>query len=517
MKTAQIVKMQAALDGLNKTTGEMLEVMKKLSLTTQKVEKDIEKTTKKAEQATTVFGRLAEKARDGNTTFAKVRRLLYGFFPFDFFRGFNKIVSLLEQTDVIIRKFPGLKKFGGTKNLFSKLAPSKDDLKRIDMYTSNIRGAQKAQKTYLDRASKSTDADEIRGLGRKLAGRQKAEKTMRIRRRSAAAKAITGMDMPVTFEQLTKLLNPKTLFGKASDRTRRSKEGAKNFIKKFDKSSIGNVMKLIKKFVVKAAIVFLGVIFKVLGIIILAYLAFKAFGPSLLEGIKAAWEAIKVVGKIALAGLMVVFDGVKDVFNAFFGGGDLEMLIDGLLKILGGLLLFSLGVAVTLLSAAFMLVGTLIVDVIKRGWEWLTTGWTDLAASFKKIITLIAIVVGGIIFFLSMTWIAAIVAAVVGGLIYYIGTKFGKLFGAKSAGGPVTAPMTLVGERGPELVSLPRGSTVRTAQDTKRVMGGGGGNTFNITINARDTSNAELRRIADEIGRMVNSKVNRSVSSRTLG
>ena len=90
------------------------------------------------------------------------------------------------------------------------------------------------------------------------------------------------------------------------------------------------------------------VLFLKFAIIILAYLAFKAFGPSLLEGIKAAWEAIKVVGKIALAGLMVVFDGVKDVFNALFGGGDLEMLIDGLLKILGGLLLFSLGVAVTL-------------------------------------------------------------------------------------------------------------------------------------------------------------------------
>ena len=29
------------------------------------------------------------------------------------------------------------------------------------------------------------------------------------------AKAITGMDMPVTFEQLTKLLNPKIPFGKA--------------------------------------------------------------------------------------------------------------------------------------------------------------------------------------------------------------------------------------------------------------------------------------------------------------
>ena len=516
MKASQIIKMQSALDGLNKTTGEMLEVMKKLSLASQKVEKDIKKTTKEAEGAATAFGRLAEYARKGDTAFAKFRRVLYGFFPFDFFRGFNKIVSLLEQTDFIIRKFPGLKKFGGTKNLFSKLAPSKADLKRIEMYTSNIRGAKKAQSTFANRIGKSTDADEIRGLGRQLAGRQKAEKTMRLRRRSATVKAITGMDMPVTFKQLKQVLNPKKLRGKLSDRFRESKKNSRDFIKKFNKSDIGKIMKLIKKFVVRAAIMFMGIIFKVVGIIILAYLAFKAFGPSILEGLKAAWEAIKVVGKIALAGLMIAFDGVKDVFNAFFGGGDLEMLIDGLLKILGGMLLFSLGVAVTLLSAAFMLVGVLIMDVIKRGWDWLTTGWTDLAASFKKIITLIAIVVGGIIFFLSMTWIAAIVAAVVGGLIYWLGSKLGKLLGFKSAGGPVTAPMTLVGERGPELVSLPRGSTVRTAQDSKRVMGGGG-NTFNITINARDTSNAELRRIADEIGRMVNSKVNRSVSSRTLG
>jgi len=512
MNPQQIIKMQTALDGLNTTMGEMLEVMKKLSLTTQKVEKDIEETTKKAENTTTAFGRMAERLRDTNSTFAKVRRLLYGFFPFDFFRGFNKVVSLLEQTDVIIRKFPGFKKFGGTKNLFSKLAPSKDDLKKIDDFSSRIKGAKTAQQTYFRRSKTAQLRARGRGAGlnpdadeRQLIGRQKAEKTLRSSRMRAISKAITGMD------------SFKAEAGKGKKRRAEAKENAKNFIKKFNKSNIGKVMELIKKFVVKAAIVLLGVIFKVVGIVILAYLAFKAFGPSIMAGLEAAWKAITTVGKIALKGLMIAFDGFMDIFNALFGGGDLETLIDGLLKVLGGLLLFALGVAVTLLSAAFVLVGGLIVDIIQRAWKWLTTGWTDMASSFKKIITLIAIVVGGIIFFLSMTWVAAIVAAVIGGLIYWLGSKLGKLLGFKSAGGPVTTPMTLVGERGPELVSLPRGSTVRTAQDTKRVMGGGGGNTFNITINARDTSNAELRRIADEIGRMVNSKVNRSVSSRTLG
>ena len=44
----------------------------------------------------------------------------------------------------------------------------------------------------------------------------------------------------------------------------------------------------------------------------------------------------------------------------------------------------------------------------------------------------------------------------------------------------------------------------------------GNSNTFNITINARDTSDAELRRIANKIGSMVNNSINRTTASRTL-
>lgn len=513
MNPQQIIKMQTALDSLNATANQMLKVMEALPKATKEVAKateDLTENVEEAEKKLTIFGNAAEFLTKPNSGFAKFRRFMYGFGFQGFFRGLNKAISVFEQLDIVIRKFPGMKGFGGTKSLFSKLAPSKEDMKKIEEFNSRVKGAQTAQNTYFKRSN--TARLRMRGINldpdaaeRQMMGRRKAERTLKSSRMRAISKAITGMG---SFKQEAE---------EGKKKKAEQKEKAKNFIKKFNKSEIGKIMKLVKKFVVKAAIVFLGVIFKVVGIVILAYLAFKAFGPSILEGLKAAWEAIKVVGKIALAGLMIAFDGVKDVFNAFFGGGDLEMLIDGLLKILGGMLLFALGVAVTLLSAVIYGAVMLLWDAITRGWTWLTTGWTDLAASFKKIITLIAVVVGGIIFFLSMTWVAAIVAAVVGGLIYWLGSKLGKLLGFKSAGGPVTTPMTLVGERGPELVSLPRSSTVRTAQDTKRVMGGGGGNTFNITINARDTSNAELRRIADEIGRMVNSKVNRSVSSRTLG
>jgi len=85
-------------------------------------------------------------------------------------------------------------------------------------------------------------------------------------------------------------------------------------------------------------------------------------------------------------------------------------------------------------------------------------------------------------------------------------------------GGVAKGGMTVVGERGPELVNLPKGSRVHSNSDSKKmVAASSGGNTINITINARDTSDAELRRIADKIGNMVNNKINRRTSSRTLG
>ena len=72
----------------------------------------------------------------------------------------------------------------------------------------------------------------------------------------------------------------------------------------------------------------------------------------------------------------------------------------------------------------------------------------------------------------------------------------------------------MVGERGPELVSMARGSRVYSNRESKKMLASkSGGNTINVTINARDTSDKELRRIAAQIGKMVNREVNRGTSS----
>lgn len=85
-------------------------------------------------------------------------------------------------------------------------------------------------------------------------------------------------------------------------------------------------------------------------------------------------------------------------------------------------------------------------------------------------------------------------------------------------GGVSKGGMAVVGEQGAELVNLPKGSRVYNKNDTKRLLQNSNQtvNNFNITVNAKDTSKQEMRKMADEIGRMVSSKINRSTSSSTF-
>lgn len=84
-------------------------------------------------------------------------------------------------------------------------------------------------------------------------------------------------------------------------------------------------------------------------------------------------------------------------------------------------------------------------------------------------------------------------------------------------GGVSKGGMTVVGERGPELVNLSKGSRVFSNSESRKMMSSSGTvNNFNITINAKDTSKAEMRRIANELGNMINNKMNRTGATRTM-
>jgi hypothetical protein len=57
--------------------------------------------------------------------------------------------------------------------------------------------------------------------------------------------------------------------------------------------------------------------------------------------------------------------------------------------------------------------------------------------------------------------------------------------------------MALVGERGPELAMLPQGTSIKTAQETNNILGGGSSSTVNVTFNGVFTGNeSEMRALA---------------------
>lgn len=369
--------------------------------------------------------------------------------------------------------------------------------------SSQIQAAQTAQQTYFGRSA-SAQARMRTGLGvsalptdaaeRQLLGRRKAEKTLRRKRALEVGGMITGI------------------------RRRQEpagggiKKAAKQFIDVLNNTDFGKIFQLIKKHVVKAAILVSAIIFRTIAFVVLFYMIFKAFGPQIMDALKATWEAIKAVGMVAMAGLMVVWDGLKDIWSAFFGDGDLVTLIDGLLKVAGGLLLFVAGLALTAITAGLVLLGGLLIETGQRFVNFIGDYFSSAMSWVNRIAVTLALVAGYVAFVISGAW-AAMIAAAIG---FYVAKKIMGAFGFFANGGLVNTPMQVVGERGPELVSLPRGSRVHTNTESKR-MAAGGGNTFNITINARDTSDAELRRIADKIGQMINGRINRTTSSRTLG
>jgi len=97
------------------------------------------------------------------------------------------------------------------------------------------------------------------------------------------------------------------------------------------------------------------------------------------------------------------------------------------------------------------------------------------------------------------------------------GAAIGGKIGAEMAEGGVvnTNKHILVGEKGPELVKLPKGSRVHSNKDSKSMMGSNTiNNTINVHVNGRiGASDREIRDIARKVGQLVNTEINRTTSS----
>lgn len=247
------------------------------------------------------------------------------------------------------------------------------------------------------------------------------------------------------------------------------------------------------------------------GIAIVMVLLRKTIWPAL----KDAFKAFKENAGILLAGLMNVWNGIKEVFTGLING-DLMMMLDGVFNIAWGLIQIALGVLYAGAIALFTLAWKTIANLFDGAIQFISDTFTSVKGFKENFGKLALVIIAAIAFFFGLP----VALTALGVVVIMAGLKWiwGKIkgIGLFASGGMANNGMAVVGEKGPELVSLPRGSRVHSNSNSKRMAGGGTVNNFNITINAKDSSKEEMRRMANEIGRMISSKINRSTSSSTL-
>ena len=272
---------------------------------------------------------------------------------------------------------------------------------------------------------------------------------------------------------------------------------------------VGPVLKMAFKYLIFGIMAFIG-------FAILAVFLYKAWGE---------FQSLGIMDTIMAFGtaFFEIISLIVETFMAFTTGG-MEEGMEKLMELgwaIADFIWIGLQLVVKVAWGLVMALWKTVFDLIAwtfdgRGLDWFTSfGWKlaafVLVAWAAKYFLGIALTLMGI--YALPLMIAGLVLAGVWALGEYLADKLDPTNFA--SGGVTKQGLSVVGEKGPELVRLPKGSRVHSNSESKK-MASSGGNTINITINARDTSDAELRRIADQIGSMVNNKINRSTSSGTM-
>jgi len=229
--------------------------------------------------------------------------------------------------------------------------------------------------------------------------------------------------------------------------------------------------------------------------------------------IDIAYKAGLLAAKAGLAILVGLFYSLLDFMDYFFFQEGYKVVLPALYKI--GKFLLAAYFVRWIAGQALLLLGIYALPIgmaIVIGAAFLAFYRKVAGHPVLEMIVFGMTAIIGILAFVAGGWIIA-AGAFVGLLLMGLAKKF-KFF-AKATGGTSHGGMTLVGEQGPELVNLPAGAQVKTNSQTNRMMGGTTVNNY-ITINAKDTSKAEMRRIATELGNMINTKMNRTGATRTM-
>jgi len=305
------------------------------------------------------------------------------------------------------------------------------------------------------------------------------------------------------------------------------KEGLKNLLKK--SKFFRAAFKVIKFFnIIKAA---LGMLIRGLAstylylnlAMIAIFLIIKKAWPVISTAFEKAFAIMKPIITVMAMAFNLIKTGVVDVLNAFFGDGGLESLVEGLVKIAVGLLGMAITFGLLVLGLAITFIGAFAVELWGKAKDFFVDTFTSVKGLAKNFGVLLALVgVAVMMFTTAPVWLVA----VIGVALWYIGNwivkKIKKILDIDffADGGTSSGGLAVVGEKGPELVNLPAGAKVTDNKKSGEMVANNGGdsivNNINITINAKDTSKAEMDRIARELQKSVVKNLTRSITSTIL-
>lgn len=460
----------------------------------------VEKATEKYEGALTKAGKAVSgfmSAQSGFKGFAK--SFLYNF------KGTFTIMNKLKTNLIATGKIWD-STIGAMANKNSFLGKSISRLSKIKMpnFSKGIGEAMKGAKNIAKIAADAPYGQTMGSLGGALKsnlGKRRAD----TKARRGKIKGHKGGDdgFASLFEGLDK---KKSLKEKG--------KSAIDAIKKFDwigksKGLILGVMKLSRTILSKAFnffIISMLVIMAIGAFIKIFWNTVQSLYTGFIEPFEGFFESISTA-------IDTVWESFSTIFDFFMGDASLLDLAFAVLDLLvaGAYILLKFGY--TVLMAGLSALWQLAEDAWDAAIDWFKgLSWKQWALLAVGALTAMVLWMYGLPIILP--------AIIIGGIFviaYWLWDKLSN-WDVFHAGGTSHGGMALVGEKGPELVNLPAGSKVHSNRKSRSMVSGGGGVTnINITINARDTSDGEMRRIASKIGDMVNSKINRTTSSRTMG
>jgi len=283
------------------------------------------------------------------------------------------------------------------------------------------------------------------------------------------------------------------------------------------------IMNLVMKSLLLIGKVFLFITLVIMGFFILkklgifkylqeAFEALMGWFTGIFEWVSEIWESLEVfIDKIA-----AVFDGEGDLLPKIWDAA--MSLLD-----LVGVIVIGLWTSVIwplIYDVLWLPIWNFFVEKIRPMAEYLgglfgsdITGW--IIAGTIGIVAVILLVYAAIL--LVPVIIAALPLIFAAVVILAIAKAIADALPFANGGVITSKGLQVVGERGPELVSLPKGSRVHSNADSRKMSGG---TTNHITVQVQGrigASDTEVRDMATKVSKIISREINRSTQTGTRG